>query len=148
MYNDTITLFNRKKSKSGDTWYPSVLHNVHVNIDKSSIIAKYGDESKDNAVLHIGYVCSNEKKMIGNKEWITPKEWAKAELPEAALTFTNGSGFDFFWIGDWQGTESIQDNDYDDGFYHYMNSNYDYVFAITSISGPYSVIPHFEITAK
>jgi hypothetical protein len=29
-----------------------------------------------------------------------------------------------------------------------MNKNYDFVFAISSVGGPYSVIPHFEILGK
>ena len=48
MYNDTITLFNRYESKLGDTWYPSILHNTNLNMDKASIVAKYGSDSQDN----------------------------------------------------------------------------------------------------
>ena len=74
MYNDTITLFNRYESKLGDTWYPSILHNVNLNMDKASIIAKYGSDSQDNAVLNVQYSLKDNQKMIGSKPWLPPKE--------------------------------------------------------------------------
>ena len=55
MYKDTITLFNRKEGNEGDTWYPTVLRNVNLNMDRAAILAKYGAESADSAVLHIRY---------------------------------------------------------------------------------------------
>ena len=77
MYNDTITLFNRYESKQGDTWYPSILHNCNLNMDKASIIAKYGSDSQDNAVLNVQYSLKDGKKMVGSKLWLQPKEWSK-----------------------------------------------------------------------
>lgn len=147
MYNDTVTLFCRYESRLGDTWYPSVLHNVHFNMDKAAIIAKYGAESKDKAVLNVRYKKDATDIYVGNKMWLPPKEWDKQtndKLSET-ITFTDGQSFDFFYLGEWENEEPIADDDYIDGFYNYMNKLYDYVFAITSIGGPYSVIPHFEI---
>ncbi len=147
MYNDTITLFCRYESRLGDMWYPSVLHNVNLNMDKAAIIAKYGAESKDNAVLNVKYRIQDDKKMVGDKIWLPPKEWDRQtnDLLSGSLTFTSGQAFDFFWAGEWLDENPISDDDYIDGFYNLMNSKYDYVFAITSVGGPYSVIPHFEI---
>lgn len=65
MYNDTITLFNRYESKLGDTWYPSILHNTNLNMDKASIVAKYGSDSQDNAVLNVQYSLKSGQKMVG-----------------------------------------------------------------------------------
>lgn len=148
MYNDTITLFCRYESRLGDVWYPYVLKNVHLNMDKAAIIAKYGAESQDNAVLNVRYETVNGNKKVGDKIWLPPKEWdaqANDLLPDS-LTFTDGQSFDFFMAGEWTGEEVIHDEDYGvKGFYNYMNSQYDYVFAITAVGGPYSVIPHFEI---
>ena len=150
MYNDTITLFNRKEGREGDTWYPTVIENVHLNMDKSAILAKYGAESTDTAVLHIRYRNEGEKKMVAEKQWMPPKEWDGQLEPTGAITFTDGDRFDFFWLGKWDGAESIEDADYPayTDFYTYMNKTHDYVFAISSVGGPYSVIPHFEITGK
>lgn len=147
MYNDTVTLFCRYESRLGDTWYPSVLHNVNLNMDKAAIIAKYGAESKDNAVLNVRYTKNGGDIYVGSKIWLPPKEWDRQtndKLPDT-ITFTGGQAFDFFWVGEWTDEEPIADDNYIDNFYNYMNDNYDYVFAITSVGGPYSVIPHFEI---
>ncbi len=148
MYNTTVTLFNRKEGRMGDTWYPSILRNVHLNIDKAAIIAKYGAETQDNAILNVRYI--GESKMVGAKPWLPPKQWDTQILPEKALTFTEGTRFDFFWLGEWPDEEPLYDADYtaDGDFYTYMNRTYDYVFAITSVGGPYTVIPHFEILGK
>lgn len=148
MYRDTITLFNRYKSSAGDLWYPSVLHNVHLNMDKSAVIAKYGAESKDKVMLNIQYRDCAGAKMIGGKIFLPPKEWNQQEedqLPDS-LTFTEGQRFDFFYAGEWPDTDPVPDDDYTEGFYNHVNASYDYVFAITAVNGPYSVIPHFEIT--
>lgn len=150
MYKDTITLFNRKEGDEGDTWYPTVLHNVQLNMDRAAILAKYGAESADNAVLHIWYKQDGENKIVGEKLWRPPKMWDQLLEPEKALTFTTGTRFDFFWLGDWGNEDPVHDADYfaDTDFYTYMNRTHDYVFAISSVGGPYSVIPHFEIMGK
>lgn len=149
MYDKTITLFNRYDSRLGDTWYPTVLNNVDLNIDKASVIAKYGPESSDNAILHIRYTKTNDGIYVDDKRWLSPKDWDKQvneDLPNT-ITFTDGTAFDFFYWGEWP-TEPIADSDYRDGLYAYMNAQYNYVFAITSVGGPYTLIPHFEILGK
>lgn len=146
MYSDTITLFNRYESRLGDMWYPTVIKGVNLNIDKAAIIAKYGAESKDNAVLNIRYKVDDGKVVIADKTYLPPKKWDRQTNDKLAesLTFTSGKDFDFFMPGEYESTEPIADDDYIDGFYNYMNDNYDYVFAITAVA-QYSVIPHFEI---
>ena len=150
MYKDTITLFNRKEGDKGDTWYPTVLHNVHLHMDRAAILAKYGADSADNAVLNVRYTQDGDKKVVGAKPWLSPKLWDKLLEPEKALTFRPGAQFDFFWLGDWGNEEPVYDADYfsDTDFYTYMNCTHDCVFAISSVGGPYSLIPHFEIMGK
>lgn len=150
MHSDTITLFNRKESRSGDTWYPTVIRNVHVNMDKSAILAKYGAEAQDSASLYIRYTRDGEKKMVGKKSWLPPKRWGNLLDHTKAITFSDGARFDFFWVGDWGNEDPVEDVDYasDTDFYTYMNKTHDHVFAISSVGGPYSVIPHFEIMGK
>ena len=54
MFADVITVFNSyKDSFKNVTWYPTVIHGVNLLIDKAAIMAKYGAESKDNAILNI-----------------------------------------------------------------------------------------------
>lgn len=151
MYNDTVTLFNRKEGArgQGDTWYPSVLRNVNLLTDKAAILSKYGADAADNAVLNIRYQVDGEKKMVGEKRWQSPKAWQQSDDPANSLTFADGEAFDFFWLGEWV-SGVISDADYSGeiSFYEYMNRNYDNVFAVSKVAGPYSVIPHFEIVGK
>lgn len=144
MHNDTITLFNRKKGSAaaGDTWYPTVIRNVNLNIDRTAILAKDGPEAKDSAMLSIRYARDCEHILIAEKKWVPPKKWDGAE---DALTF-NPDG-DFFWQGEWTGG-IVSDAEYStEGFYGYMNRKHDYVFAVSSVE-MFSVIPHFEIIGK
>ena len=57
MYQDTITLFNRKPGDrgQGDTWYPTVIKGVNLNVDRAAILEKYGPDSNDREVLHIRF---------------------------------------------------------------------------------------------
>lgn len=146
MYSDTITLFNRYKSRLGDMWYPTVIHGVNLQIDKAAIMAKFGAESKDNAILNIRYARIDGVKSINGKPYLPPKEWERQTNDKLAesITFTSGTDFDFFMVGEYESTEPIADDDYIDGFFNHMNDRHDYVFAITSVA-EYSVIPHFEI---
>ena len=146
MYCGTITLFNHYKSRLGDMWYPTVIHGVNIQIDKAAIIAKYGSESKDNAILNIHYNTVSGQTTIDGKPYFPPKEWERQtndKLSET-ITFTSGVDFDFFMLGEYPTTNPIADDDYTDGFYNYVNDEYDFVFAITSVA-QYSAIPHFEI---
>ena len=149
MYNETITLFNRYSNREGDSWYPTVIRGVNLNIDRAAIIAKYGGQSADSAVLNVHYLLEDGNKIVANKPWLPPKAWEEQTNDElgTSLTFKGGNAFDFFYVGEWSDTAPISDGDYNEGFYTYMNKRYDYVFAITSV-GMYTVIPHFEILGK
>lgn len=146
MFSDTVTVFNRYRSRLGDMWYPTVIHGANLLIDKAAIMAKYGAESKDNAVLNIHYQVVNGQIVVGGKPYLPPKEWDRQTNDKLAesITFTSGTDFDFLILGTYPITDPIADDDYLDGFYNHVNSEYDYVFAITSVA-KYSVIPHFEI---
>ena len=150
MYKDVITIFNRKEGDEGDTWYPTVIRNVQLNMDRAAILAKYGAQSSDSAVLNVRYKKDGEKIIIAGKRWLPPKQWESQLDHSEAVTFTTGDRFDFFWLGDWGSEDPVQDADYfaDTDFYTYMNRTHDYVFAVSSVGGPYSVIPHFEILGK
>lgn len=155
MYDKTITLFNRYDSQTGTVWYPHILTVVDLNTDRGAILKKYGPDSTDNAQLHVRYHFRDGVKEItdnaGNElEWLQPKKWAKQtnDALENSITFSLDS---FFWEGVWDGG-IVNDAEYTDrryeGFYAYMNAKHDNVFLITSVGGPYTVIPHFEILGK
>ena len=155
MYSNIITLFNRYDSQTGTVWYPHILTGVDLNTDRGAILKKYGPDSTDNAQLHVRYHFRDGVKEItdnaGNElEWLQPKKWAKQtnDALKNSITFSLDS---FFWEGVWDGG-IVNDAEYTDrryeGFYAYMNAKHDNVFLITSVGGPYTVIPHFEILGK
>ena len=150
MFTDTITVFNYyKDSLKNVTWYPTVIHGVNLLIDKAAIVAKYGAESKDNALLNIHYQTVDGQIMIDGKLYLPPKEWERQtndKLPKT-ITFASGTEFDFFMLGEYPEIKPILDEEYRNGFFEEVKKEYDFVFAITSV-GMYSVIPHFEITGK
>lgn len=148
MYNKVVTIFNKYEDQTGEIyWYPHVLSGVDLIIDKAANVAKTGLDSADTANLHVKYRIVDGNKMIGDKPYLPPKEWEQQpndELPES-ITFDSG---DFFMKGEYS-TGPIKDSDYTDrvngGFYDYINNRHDYVFLITNVGGPYTLIPHFEI---
>ena len=148
MYKDTVTLFNRYVDSMGNTmWFPHVLTNVNLVVDRAVIVSKYGEKSNDNAVLNIKYKCENEKIFINDKEYLMPKEWERQpnDLLVDFLTFKSGNEFDFFVLGDYKSNEIIMDER--GTFFREVQEQYDNVFAVTSVA-KLSVIPHFEIVGK
>lgn len=142
MYNDTVTIFNRR----GDMWYPTTLYNVDFNGDKASINAHYGYESSDAAKLHIRYKTTEEGIVAGDSFFLRPKVYDNLLDPAGYFTLAAGEGFSFFVVGEY-GNEAVSDDDYTTGFYDYMNANHDDVYAVTSVA-IYSVIPHIEVVGK
>lgn len=153
MYDKTITVFNGYASKTTGKsyWYPHILSGVDLITDHGAILKKYGPDSADNAALHIAYTPNGEKVMAQQSDgsavpWLPPKAWAAQVNDDLPDSITFGPE-DFFWQGEWTGG-MVVDDDYRDGFYQYMNSQRDNVYKITSVGGPYTVIPHFEILGK
>lgn len=155
MYDRKVTIFNYYESPTTEDayWYPHVLSNVDLNTDRGAIIKKYGPDTADNAQLHILYGTNQSgQKVIADKDsnvipWIPPKEWKKQTNDFLSKTLTFSPESDFFWEGEWD-KGIVSDDDYRGGFYQYMNQSKDNVFKITSVGGPYSLIPHFEILGK
>lgn len=150
MYSDVITVFNSyEDSFKNVTWYPSVIKGVNLLIDKSAIVAKYGAESKDNAILNIHFDTVDKQIMVDGKTYLPPKEWERQTNDKLAdsITFAGGTDFDFFMLGEYPEIKPINDEDFKNGLFETLKKEYDYVFAITSVA-KYTVIPHFEITGK
>ena len=221
LYKQTITLFNRKKENGVDFWYPFILDGVHLIMDKAIIISTYGEQSQDNARVHIQYNPTSAGPQVKNKTYMLPKVYAESGNPLVNFTLGYGDNFDFIMEGAfaeetlsavtskaslsvsvdeaaWKKSElgvtgiyvftydgsewlyggvaadleaygisvsgdpvendkitvkyvsaegPINDNDYRNGFYNYMNRNYDNIFAISNVS-KFNLIPHFEIGAK
>lgn len=157
MHSDTVTIFNFYESNTAAIWYPHVLSGVHLETDRGRIMKLYGPDSTDNAQLHIPFVDKDRKRVVvdaSGKElpWLPPKEWRKQvnDLLDDSITFNPTT--DFFMAGAWDGEGPVDDSDYTDrryeGFYAFMNAEKDFVYLISSVGGPYKVIPHFEILGK
>lgn len=146
MYDKTITLFNRR----GSTWIPTIIHNVDLNADLAAIVQRFGATSNSRSVLHIRYRKNGDSITVEDKVWLPPIAWRKQSGAECTLTFTEGNeDFDFFYAGEYGDGTIISDDDFGiDGFYDYMVRNYDGVYAISSVSTPYVLIPHFEIVGR
>lgn len=147
MYKDTITLFNRYHSRLGDMWFPRILHNVDLTIDRAGIIAKYGAEAKDSARLHIK---CDKKGNVQGYTYLPPKEWSKRtndELEDYITFNTDANNFDFFIVGEYASTNPIIDADYIEGFYAELEQEIE-CYALTSASDMYKLIPHYEILAR
>jgi len=146
MYTDTVTIFNKYKTAQGITWYPTILHNVDLNTDKGANVAKTGLESADTAKLHVRYVLADGTITIAGKPYKGPKEWAAQQNESLAGSLTVASG-DLFMRGEYPETV-INNDDYKKDFQNYLNKTYDDVYLITTVGGPYKLIPHFEIGGK
>ena len=152
LYKQTVTLFNRVERPGGDIiWYPRVLTGVHLVTDHSSSWNTYGGQQGDNVRLHVRYTQSADgRALIGGLTYVNRKEWRSLKSIDRYITFGYGDNndFDFFMEGKFSPITVISDSDYSrNGFYNYMNKNYENVFAITSVS-KYNLIPHFEIMAR
>lgn len=146
MYQDTVTLFNRRTDRSTQTvtWYATVLKGVNLNNDRGAIVRQYGEQSQDNVILNVKL----EDGQVNGKPYLQSKEWQRGADPEGTITVKSGEDADFFWAGEWTGSNVIPNDGYGlVGFRDYMERNYDNVFEVTSV-GEYSVIPHLQITGK
>lgn len=151
MYDKTVTVFNKYTDQNDNIyWYPHVISGVDLIVDKAANVAKTGLDNADTANLHVKYHILHEEKMIGDKPYLSPTEWEKQPNDDLQESITFASG-DFFMQGAYEETP-ILDSDYanrvDGGFYDYINKRHDYVFLITTVGGPYTLIPHFEIGGK
>lgn len=141
MYSDTVTVFN----KLGDSWYPHILTNVTLHKTKGANIAEVGADSADTAKLNIRYEKTGGQIRIGALLYYAPKAWKAANTPDTSITFNEA--VDFFVEGEYP-EGAVQDGEYRDGFYNYLKTTRDNVFLVTTVDGPFKLIPHFEVGGK
>lgn len=152
LHSDTITVFNRYVAGDSTTWYPHVIRGVQLITDRSSLMAKYGAETSDNAFISIPISKEENTIKVGYLPYYPPKMWARQvneDLPGTITFNDNAIDFDFVIAGEYE-EDPINDESYNsyDGLYNYMNAKEDYCYRITSVNGPYKLIPHIEILAR
>ena len=140
MYDSTITLFNFHE-KSGK-WFSTIISKADLLVNKSSSSTSGGINGEDS--IEIIVKCTPAKAVNG-KDYLPPKQYAKCDDPQNYFTFRPES--DFIYDGEWSSSQEILDDDYDEGFYHAMNDEYDGVYMITSAAF-FSLLPHFEIGGR
>lgn len=163
IYKQTITLFNRVQAMYSEEtlWYPTIIEGVHLIMDKSSSWSSNGESAADNVTCNIRYTNQNglayiRCKPVGEdgfvlKQWLPPKKWRSEENRADYITFAYGDNdnFDFFIEGAFEEYEGpVSDSLFERrGFYNHMNTRFDNVFAIKSVS-KYNLIPHFTLGAR
>lgn len=72
MYDKTITVFNKYVNQKDEIyWYPTVIKNVQLIVDKSANVAKTGLENADTASLHIKFrTCSKQRSEDEVQAWV------------------------------------------------------------------------------
>ena len=144
MYCDAITLFNFHKYSG--KWYATIIHNVDFGSALSSKPTTQGINNEDAIVFIVK--CNHCKQLInayGKKTYLGPKEYSRCDNPNLQFTFNDTK--DFFYRGVWKGDMVIDEEDYESGFYSYVNSEFDEIYKVTS-SEFFSLLPHFEIRGK
>lgn len=130
-YNKTVTVYNRYEDEK-EMWYPTVLKNVRLLVNRGENVSKSGTESADSAKLFI--------RTVGlKKPYKKPLEWQGLSEEEKVKTFTLTSKEDFFVEGDTSAEEILESD-----FFSYMKRKYDNCFKMTNVD-TYELIPHFEV---
>ena len=130
-YNKTVTVYNRYEDEK-EMWYPTVLKNVRLLVNRAENVSKSGTESADSAKLSI--------RTVGlKKPYKKPLEWQGLSEEEKVKTFTLTSKEDFFVEGDTSAEEILESD-----FFSYMKGKYDNCFKMTNVD-TYELIPHFEV---
>lgn len=144
MYHNTITLFNYHKATG--KWYPSVISDVDLIVNKASKVAIDGVNNSDTVDIIIH--CTKDRVITtseGAKSYTGVKDYAKSNSPNTHITFAPEQ--DFIYEGEWPDLSAITDDEYESGLYHAMNDTYDGVYLVSS-AAYFDLLPHFEIGGR
>lgn len=130
LHDKTITIFNLHEG----TWYPKIIRNAHVETAKSSALKEYGPDCTDTVKIHL--LLKDGK--IDGYTFYKPNEYK-----EEGITLKEG---DLVLLGEFY-EDPILDSSYPTGLYDCINWKGFISFRINSVAY-FSLIPHFEITAK
>ena len=147
MYEDVVTVFNRRVEDGKTRWYPTVIEGVHLAENCGAAEAGYGRGRDCRAAVLIPYVRMEGAPYAAGKLVLPPKLWRRVEQPEMYVAFAGGEDFDFFITEDWQSTDPVDDGTFDGGFYGYMARTRDDVFAVAAVCR-YDALPHYEVVGR
>lgn len=145
MFDRTITLFNYRKEDA--TWYGTIINGCTLTATDSTSNTARGMSNSSNVNIHVH--CNADKTLKtasgGVKRYVSPKEFQRLYSVTDEFTFT--PEVDFIVIDTAMVSLVVGDNDFENGFYHYMNHAYDNVFMITNAAW-YNLIPHFVVGGR
>lgn len=147
IYNDTITIFNRRTAGEETLWYPTVIEGVQLSVGQAQAAAGYGWKQAGQTVALVPYVPMEGTMTVGGKIYLPPKMWQRADEPELYVTFAGGEDFDFFLPGAWPEAGPFADGMWPGGFYEHLCRTRDGVWAVESVHR-YGALPHFEIAGR
>lgn len=145
MYQNTITVFNFHKATG--MWFKSVVRGADLIAAKSNNNTSTG--LKNATAVDIIVPCFADKSVEtvnGKKLYLGPKAFSVCTDPENFITFA--PGIDFVYAGICEDfSERCSDDDFDEGLYHCLNSDYDDIYLIHS-ANYFGLLPHFEIEGR
>ena len=147
MYEDVVTVFNRRVENGGIRWYPTVIEGVQLSEQFAAGKAGYGRGRDSRAAVLIPYIRLDGAPTVAGKIVLPPKLWQRTDEPGLYVTFAAGEDFDLFLAGDWQSTEPVEDGAFPEGFYAHMANRRDDVYAVTEVCR-YNALPHYEVTGR
>lgn len=137
-YTQTITVWN--KAASGvwetETWYPTVIDDVHMIVSRGNNIIKSGNASADACRVHIDDTLSRP-----DKPYVDPVSWRSLEDKSTAYTLDE-SDDTFFTEGDTSQEEPT------DSFFEVMKRKHHNCYHISNVDRYDIAIPHFEVWGK
>lgn len=144
VYRNTVTIFNYHEKN--ERWYSTVFPAAHLEAAKSASPSAGAGILKGDAVEMILPVSKDKSIKVDDtvKQYIRPKEYDALDDPSGYFTFHPER--DFFAVGNHE-TEPVDDDDYDEGYYHAMNTSLDEVYMVSSAAF-FPLLPHFEVGGR
>ena len=140
MFGSTVTLFNyHAKTKQ---WYTTKFDGVDLLQVDARNATRQGETNSSSVDLLVNV---SADKSCNGKQYAGPKAYAALDNPAECFTFTPET--DFFMEGEHILSEPVSEDDYENGFYHDMNSIHDGVYMVVSAAF-FPLIPHFEIGGR
>lgn len=144
LFQDVITVFNFHAATG--FWYPTIITGAHIIAASSNTHGTDGITNADSVEVQItSNIAQGVNTSEGVKSYTPPKEYAGLDSPETYVTFKPEC--DFFFAGRWDDLTPIDDDEYDEGLYNYLNTTEDGIYLINSAAF-FGLLPHFEIGGR
>ncbi len=150
MYDAVVTLFNFHE-KTG-AWYPTVFGGVNLLETKAETATRDSGRTNGDTVELILHTSGDRTAQAMDADgtpvrvqYVGRKEYAALENPQGYFTFKAET--DFIAVGNHAQKAPLVDDEYDEGLYHAMNTEYDGVYMITA-AAYFGLLPHFEIGGR